>query len=167
MRQPVLLAVDDDRDALDEVEAQLSQRYSHDYRVESLSEPDAALRKLQEFADAGEDVALVLASAPSTRSSTRPSRASCSSRRESGASFRRRWRSWARPGRAAPTSSERSSSSAPHSFCLASSDRGRQLIEQSGPDAKLPLMVLPDGQSFSDPSNAIRTNEMTASTARP
>ena len=36
MRLPVLLAVDDDRGALDDVEAQLVQRYAQDYRIESL-----------------------------------------------------------------------------------------------------------------------------------
>lgn len=43
---------------------------------------------------------------------------------------------------------------APHNFCLASSEEGRALLEQAGPDAKLPLMVLPDGRALSDPSNA-------------
>ena len=42
--------------------------------------------------------------APSTRSSTRPSRVSCSSGRGIGASFRRRCTSWARHGPAGPTS---------------------------------------------------------------
>ena len=62
MSLPVLLAVDDDRDALDGVETQLVQRYSHEYRIESLGDPEDALRTLQELADGGEDVALVLAS---------------------------------------------------------------------------------------------------------
>ena len=35
MRLPVLLAVDEDRDALDDVKNQLVQRYAHDYRIES------------------------------------------------------------------------------------------------------------------------------------
>jgi thioredoxin reductase (NADPH) len=61
MRLPVLLAVDEDRDALDEVAAQLVQRYGHDYRIESRCDPDDALRTLRELADEGEDVALVLA----------------------------------------------------------------------------------------------------------
>ena len=61
MRLPVLLAVDDDRDALDGVEAQLAQRYAHEYRVMSLGDPEDALLALQELADGGEDVALVLA----------------------------------------------------------------------------------------------------------
>lgn len=43
---------------------------------------------------------------------------------------------------------------APHSFCLADSDRGRELLAKAGGDARLPLMVLPDGRVLSDPSNA-------------
>ncbi len=42
----------------------------------------------------------------------------------------------------------------PHEFCLADSSRGRELLEKAGPDARLPLMVLPDGSTVSDPSNA-------------
>jgi thioredoxin reductase (NADPH) len=42
----------------------------------------------------------------------------------------------------------------PHSFCLADSDEGRELVAKAGPEVKLPLMVLPDGQILSDPSNA-------------
>ena len=71
MRLPVLLAVDDDRDALDDVETQLVQRYAHDYRIESLGDPDDALRTLQELADGGEDVALVLASSSLSSTSGR------------------------------------------------------------------------------------------------
>jgi thioredoxin reductase (NADPH) len=68
MRLPDLLAVDDDPSALDDVERQLVQRYAHDYRIESLSDPDNALQMLQELANGGEDVALVLAAStlPST-----------------------------------------------------------------------------------------------------
>jgi thioredoxin reductase (NADPH) len=44
--------------------------------------------------------------------------------------------------------------SVPHSFCLADSDEGRELVAQAGAEAKLPLMVLPDGRVLSDPSNA-------------
>jgi thioredoxin reductase (NADPH) len=43
---------------------------------------------------------------------------------------------------------------APHAFCLADSEKGRELLAQAGPDARLPLMVLPDGSILSDPSNA-------------
>jgi thioredoxin reductase (NADPH) len=60
MPLPVLLVIDEHRDALEAVESQLLQRYACDYRVESLSDPDRALRTLAELADAGEEVALVL-----------------------------------------------------------------------------------------------------------
>jgi thioredoxin reductase (NADPH) len=43
---------------------------------------------------------------------------------------------------------------APHAFCLADSDKGRELVAQAGPDAKLPLMIFPDGRVLSDPSDA-------------
>src|SRR4029077_6714919 len=42
----------------------------------------------------------------------------------------------------------------PHAFCLADSDKGRELLAKAGRDARLPLMVLPDGSALSDPSNA-------------
>ena len=41
----------------------------------------------------------------------------------------------------------------PHTFCLADSDEGRHLLAEAGPEAKLPMMVLPDGRILSDPSN--------------
>jgi thioredoxin reductase (NADPH) len=42
----------------------------------------------------------------------------------------------------------------PHRFSLADSEHGRELLARAGPDARLPLMVLPDGRALSDPSNA-------------
>src|SRR5262249_25180878 len=42
----------------------------------------------------------------------------------------------------------------PHGFCLADSDEGREFVAKAGPEAKLPLMVLPDGRVLSDPSDA-------------
>jgi thioredoxin reductase (NADPH) len=42
----------------------------------------------------------------------------------------------------------------PHTFALAESDRGRELLAKAEPGAELPLMVLPDGRVLSDPSNA-------------
>jgi len=42
----------------------------------------------------------------------------------------------------------------PHVFSLADSDVGRELVAKAGPEAKLPLMVLPGGRVMSDPSNA-------------
>jgi thioredoxin reductase (NADPH) len=43
---------------------------------------------------------------------------------------------------------------APHTFCLANSDEGRELMAKAGPNPRLPLMVLPDGRVLNDPSNA-------------
>jgi len=42
----------------------------------------------------------------------------------------------------------------PHAFCLAESERGRELLAKAGRDVQLPLMALPDGRFLSDPSNA-------------
>jgi thioredoxin reductase (NADPH) len=42
----------------------------------------------------------------------------------------------------------------PHSFALADSEKGRELLAQAEPGARLPLMVLPDGRVLTDPSNA-------------
>jgi thioredoxin reductase (NADPH) len=42
----------------------------------------------------------------------------------------------------------------PHAFWLADSDRGRELVAKAGAAARLPLMVLPEGQVLSDPSDA-------------
>jgi thioredoxin reductase (NADPH) len=44
-----------------------------------------------------------------------------------------------------------------HSFCLADSDEGRELVARAPDDAKLPLVVFPDGTVLSDPSNADMT----------
>jgi thioredoxin reductase (NADPH) len=41
----------------------------------------------------------------------------------------------------------------PHAFCLADSDKGRELLATVGPNVKLPLMVLPNGRALSDPTN--------------
>lgn len=57
---PVLLVVDDDADALDNVGRQLRGRYGDDYRVVCESSAEAATDALEGFATAGEDVAVVL-----------------------------------------------------------------------------------------------------------
>jgi thioredoxin reductase (NADPH) len=215
MHLPVLLAVDDDRDALDDVETQLVQRYAHDYRIESLGDPDEALRTLQELADGGQDVALVLAasSLPSTsgrhlvehvrqlhphagrallvpanvwsdqptaeaiRDSMalgridyyvpRPAGSLDEVFHEAISGFLLEWardrrvvpqtvhvvgETWS--GRAHELREALEQCAAPHAFCLAASEQGRELLETAGPGVKLPLMVLPGGRFLSDPSNA-------------
>src|SRR5262249_10148227 len=44
--------------------------------------------------------------------------------------------------------------SAPHACHLADSEKGRELLAKAGPEAELPLMLLPDGRVLSNPSNA-------------
>jgi thioredoxin reductase (NADPH) len=61
MPLPVLLAVDEGQDVLEDVTDQLVRRYGRDYRVESSSDSEQALRTLARLAEAGEEVALVLA----------------------------------------------------------------------------------------------------------
>jgi len=61
---PVLFAVDEDREALRAVERELVDRYSRSYRIVCRSSVEEALAELLALKEAGEDVALVLA-APS------------------------------------------------------------------------------------------------------
>jgi len=58
---PVLLAVDEDETALRAVERELIDRYSRSYRVVCVTSAQEAMAELEALADAGEDVALVLA----------------------------------------------------------------------------------------------------------
>jgi thioredoxin reductase (NADPH) len=215
MALPVLVVVDEDSDVLEEVETRLVQRYGRDYRVESLRDPDEAVRTLTELRAAGADVALVLAgqSLPGTtgvelfdhvrqlhphakrallvaesawtdEATAAAIRASMALGRidhyvlrpaappdevfhEAVSDFLLEWarerrlvpqtvhivgESWS--GRAHELREVFTQCAVPHKFCLADSDEGRELVAKAGPDAKLPLMVLPDGRVLSDPSNA-------------
>jgi thioredoxin reductase (NADPH) len=58
---PVLLAVDEDRDSLREVERELLDRYARSYRVVCVRTAPEALAKLEELSATGDEVALVLA----------------------------------------------------------------------------------------------------------
>jgi thioredoxin reductase (NADPH) len=58
--RPVILAVDQDPDALERVERELRGRYEADYRLACVSSAEDALERLRGLG-AGEDVALVLA----------------------------------------------------------------------------------------------------------
>ena len=59
--KPILLAVDDDTDALAIVKLELSKRYGDDYRILCESSVEAGIKALEEFRAAHEDVAVVLA----------------------------------------------------------------------------------------------------------
>jgi thioredoxin reductase (NADPH) len=61
MGLPVLLAVEEDPDALARVEQQLSRRYGGDYSIRSAASPEAALAAMEQMRAAGEQLALVLA----------------------------------------------------------------------------------------------------------
>src|SRR5215213_9253285 len=59
--RPVMLAVDDNVADLRGISRELHKRYGEDYRVVCERHPEAALGRLQDLQEAGEDVALVLA----------------------------------------------------------------------------------------------------------
>jgi thioredoxin reductase (NADPH) len=61
MSEPVLIAVDDDPDALKDVERELRDRYGRHYRVTALASSGAALTLLEDLAEGDQDVALILA----------------------------------------------------------------------------------------------------------
>lgn len=61
MPDPVLLAVEADTAALADVERELRDRYARSYRIVCTSSPGDALEELTQLAEAGDDVALVLA----------------------------------------------------------------------------------------------------------
>ena len=215
MPLPVILAIDEDPDALDELETQLVQRYAHDYRVESLGAPEQALRRLTELARAGEEVALVLAG-KSVSDATggellerarqlhpqaqrglvvpggswtdppiaeaildsmalgridyyipKPAASPDEVFHQAVSSFLLEWATERRKvphtvhivgeawsGRAYELREVFERCAVPHDFCLADSDEGRGFLAKAGPEAKLPLMILPDGRALSDPSNA-------------
>ena len=212
MSLPVLLVIDRDLAALGEVTAQLVQRYAHDYRVESASTREDALRELAELADAGAELALVLAAEcvndggvldrarqlhphakrglmvardaladPETAEAMldsialgrihyyvpMPARWPDEVFHHTIATFLLEWATERRKvphtvhivgeewsGRAHELRETFESCAAPHTFCLADSDEGRELLAKTGPDVKLPVMILPDGRALSDPSNA-------------
>ena len=61
MSAPALIAIDDDPAGLRDVERELSERYGRHYQVVCLRSPRDALARLEALAEAGDDVALVLA----------------------------------------------------------------------------------------------------------
>ncbi len=60
-KQPVLLAVDHDQDALKRIAAELRRRYGADYRIYCESSAEAAEARLLEMRRTGDEVAVVLA----------------------------------------------------------------------------------------------------------
>ena len=215
MPLPVIVAVDEDPDVLDRVEAQLVERYAGSYRIECVTGADAGVRLLDRLAEENAAIALILAGRPAPgtgrdavvdearllhplakRALLVPPHAWGDADRadairramalgradhfvpepgsppdevfhEAIASFLLEWareqrlvpqtvhvvgEEWS--GRAYELRDVFEKCAVPHAFCLADSERGQELLAQAGPDARLPLMVLPDGTALSDPSNA-------------
>ena len=210
---PILVAVD--QNALEDVTAQLTQRYGRDYRVEGFGDPTEALRALTEMNEDGGEVALVLVgessaaagdgklfehirrlhphakrallvsanawtddpTADAIRASMalgridhyvfRPASSPDEVFHEAVSDFLLEWareqhlvpqtvhivgEDWS--GRAFELREVFRRCAVPHDFCLADSEKGRTLMATAGPDAELPVMILPDGRVLSDPSDA-------------
>jgi thioredoxin reductase (NADPH) len=215
MPGPVLLAVDDDRDALRVVAGELRHRYSRDYEVVCEASPEAALKKLEALAEEGAEVALVLAAQwlsgitgtellgrvhqlhPHTKRGLLIDWGAWGDRATGGAiheamahgridyyvlrpagtpdevfhqavsSFLLEWsraqriaphtihvvgESWS--GRAYELRDILERCAMPHAFCLANSEKGRELLAGVDGEPRLPLMILPDGSVLVDPSDA-------------
>ena len=60
-RQPVLIAVDDDAEALRRIEGALSSRYGNDYAIQSFGSVDEALGAVRDLTARGVEIAVVLA----------------------------------------------------------------------------------------------------------
>jgi thioredoxin reductase (NADPH) len=215
MPGPVLLAVDDDLEALREVESELRERYSRDYTVLVEESPEAAVGTLERLAGEGTEVALVLAGQwlsgmtgsellarvhhlhPHAKRGlliewggwgdratgdaifdamahgqidyyvVRPAESPDEVFHQAVSSFLLEWsrsqriaphtihvigESWS--GRAYQLRDILERCAMPHAFCLADSDKGRELLANVDGEAKLPLMIMPNGTVLSDPSDA-------------
>jgi thioredoxin reductase (NADPH) len=214
MPEPVLLAVEEDATALADVERELRDRYARSYRIIGTHSPDEALQELTQLADAGEEVALVLAAqwlSGTTGSELLERVGELHPHAKRGLLVP--WRAWAdeptseaifesmalgridyyllRPvgssdelfhnavtgfllewakdrritphtvhvvseswtGRAYELREILQRCAIPHSFTLADSNQGRDLLAKAGAQAKLPLVSLPDGNVLSDPTD--------------
>jgi thioredoxin reductase (NADPH) len=215
MAHPVLLAVDDDLEALQAVETELKERYSRDYRVLCERSCKAALATLEKLKEADDPVALVLAGQwtsgmtgsellgrvhrihPHAKRGLliewggwgdrptgeaiheamangridyyvlRPSGRPDEVFHQTVSSFLLEWShsqkiaphtihvvggSWS--GRAYEIRARLERCAIPHAFCLADSDRGREVLADVEGEFDLPLIVLPTGKVLSDPSDA-------------
>jgi thioredoxin reductase (NADPH) len=215
MSAPVLLAVDDDREALAAVSKELRDRYSRDYTVVCEASPEAALRTLERLSEEGTEVALALAGQwlsgvtgvellarvhqlhPHAKRGlliawgewgdramgdaihdaiahgqidyyvVRPAEPPDEVFHQVVSTFLVEWSrsqriaphtihvvgdSWS--GRAYELRDILQRCAMPHAFCLADSDKGRELLQEVDGDHKLPLIILPNGEVLSDPSDA-------------
>ena len=215
MPGPILLAVDDDPEALGQVESELAARYARDYTVVCESSPGDALARLESLAGDGAEVALVLARQwlagmtggellgrvhdlhPHAKRGLlidwggwgdkatgdaifdamahgridyyvlRPSGSPDEVFHSAVSGFLLEWsraqrtaphtihvvgESWS--GRAYELRDVLERCAIPHSFCLADSDMGRELLAKQDGEERLPLIVLPNGKVLVDPTDA-------------
>ena len=215
MPGPVLLAVDDDPEALGQVESELTARYARDYTVVCESSSGDALARLESLAGDGAEVALVLARQwlagmtggellgrvhqlhPHAKRGLlidwggwgdratgeaifdamahgridyyvlRPSGSPDEVFHSAVSGFLLEWsraqrtaphtihvvgESWS--GRAYELRDVLERCAIPHSFCLADSDMGRELLANRDGEERLPLIVLPNGKVLVDPTDA-------------
>ena len=215
MPAPILLAVDDDREALAAVSKELRDRYSRDYTVVCEASPEAAISTLERLADEGTEVALALAGQwlpgvtgvellarvhqlhPHAKRGlliawgewgdramgdaihdaiahgqidyyvVRPAEPPDEVFHQVVSTFLVEWsrsqriaphtihvvgESWS--GRAYELRDILQRCAMPHAFCLADSDKGRELLQDVDGDHELPLIILPNGEVLSDPSDA-------------
>jgi len=216
MPGPVLLAVDDDPEALRTVEAELQERYARDYTVLCERSCHAALDTLERLREEGRPVALVLSGQWLSTGMTggellgrvhqlhphakrglliewggwgdrptgeaihdamahgridyyvlRPSGRPDEVFHQAVSGFLLEWShsqkiaphtinvvgdSWS--GRAYAIRDALERCAIPHAFCLADSDRGREVLGGVDGEVALPLIVLPNGTVLSDPSDA-------------
>src|SRR3954454_8094592 len=215
MAPPVLLAVDDDPDALRAVETELRERYSGDYTVLCEGSCKAALGTLERLRAEDQPVALVLSGQwlsgmtgdellgrvhqlhPHAKRGLliewggwgdrptgeaihdamahgridyyvlRPSGRPDEVFHQAVSGFLLEWShsqkiaphtinvvgdSWS--GRAYAIRDALERCAIPHAFCLADSDRGREVLGGVDGEVALPLIVLPNGTVLSDPSDA-------------
>lgn len=215
MTGPVLVAVDEDRESLGELERELGDRYSRDYRILCTHSATEALETLESLAAAGEEVALVLAGEwlsgttgsellgqvrrihphakrgllitwggwgdPATGEAIfdamahgridyyvlRPSGSPDEIFHQTISSFLVEWARDQRiaphtihvvgdvwSGRAYELRAVLGRCAIPHSFCLAESKQGRELLAAVDGESKRPVVILPNGLVLTDPSNA-------------
>lgn len=216
MSSPVLLAVDEDEKSLGDIERELRDRYERSYRIVCLGSAPEAETELARMAEAGEDVALVLAGdslggapgnellggvrklhpqaqrgllidygswgdgptgeaifaamalrqidyyviRPTARSPDELFHQSISTfllewahaRRLSSHTVHIIGEAWT--GRAHELREVLGRCALPHTFCLADSPEGRALVAEAGVEEPLPLVVFPNGEVMTDPSNA-------------
>jgi len=215
MSAAVLVAVDGDAAALADIERELLDRYSRDYRVLCLRSAADARAQLEALAAADEEVALVLAAPrlaghtcgdllddarrlhphakrgvlipwgdwgePATGTAIfdliargqvdhyviRPAAAPDEHFHHTVSGVLLDWaetyrvsphtiyivgESWS--GRAFELRELLGGCALPHTFCLADSDEGRELVARTRPEPKLPIVMLPNGTILEDPTNA-------------